>query len=123
MPIPLFDKVSGDINRDVAKYWERFDICKFLQKRPELLKTKLRGKVHVICGIEDTYYLDFACRSLQKLVGNSKANAQDGSAVPNYVAMVPGDHTVFARAHTIPRCSRRSLRCSSTTRSYKVGIP
>ncbi|KAE9015175.1 hypothetical protein PR003_g5216 [Phytophthora rubi] len=100
MPTPLFDKVSGDINRDVAKYWERYDICKFLQKRPDLLTTKLRGKVHVICGVEDTYYLDFACRSLQKLVGNTKSNAQDGSAVPNYVAMVPGDHTsIRSRAH------------------------
>ncbi|RLN73119.1 hypothetical protein BBO99_00009536, partial [Phytophthora kernoviae] len=46
MPIPLFDKVSGVINRDVAKYWERYDVCKFLQKRQELLTTKLRGKVH-----------------------------------------------------------------------------
>lgn len=102
MPIPLFDKVSGDINCDVAKYWERYDICKFLQKRPDLLPTKLRGKVHVICGVEDTYYLDFACRSLQKLVGNSKSNSQDGSAVPNYMAMVPGDHTsIRSRAHYI----------------------
>ena len=102
MPIPLFDKLSGDINRDIAKYWERFDICKYLQKRPELLLTKLRGKVHVICGVEDTYYLNFACRSLQKLVGDLTSNLQDGSVVPNYVAMVPGDHTsIRSRAHYI----------------------
>ncbi|KAL7692560.1 putative alpha/Beta hydrolase [Plasmopara halstedii] len=102
MPIPLFDKVSGDINRDVAKYWERFDICKYLQQRPGLLTTTLRGKIHVFCGVEDTYYLDLACRSLQKLVGNSKDNAQDGSAVPNYVALIPGDHTTIrTRAHYI----------------------
>jgi hypothetical protein len=100
MPVPLFDKVSGDINHDVAKYWERYDVCKFLKKRPELLTTKLRGKVHVICGIEDTYSLDFACRSLQKIVGTGKRSAPDGTAVPNYVAMVPGDHSsIRSRAH------------------------
>ncbi|RLN06602.1 hypothetical protein BBJ28_00002803 [Nothophytophthora sp. Chile5] len=100
MPIPLFDKVSGAIDRDVAVYWERYDICKFLSQRPELLTTKLLGKVHVICGDEDTYYLDGACRSLQKLVGDGKASTDDGAAVPNYVAMVPGDHTTIrSRAH------------------------
>ncbi|TDH65857.1 hypothetical protein CCR75_004037 [Bremia lactucae] len=102
MPIPLFDKLSGDINRDVANYWERFDICKLLEKQPKLLTTKLRGKIHVICGVEDTYYLDFACRSLQEIVGSSNENAQDGSAVPNYVAMIPGDHTsIRSRAHYV----------------------
>uniref|UniRef100_A0AAV1U410 Esterase n=1 Tax=Peronospora matthiolae TaxID=2874970 RepID=A0AAV1U410_9STRA len=100
MPVPLYDKVSGDINHDVATHWQRFDACKFLQKSPDLLLTKLRGKVHVICGVEDTYYLDTACRSLQKLVGDATSNAQDGSAVPSYVAMVPGDHTgIRSRAH------------------------
>ncbi|KAG1701641.1 hypothetical protein DVH05_010945 [Phytophthora capsici] len=113
MPIPLFDKVSGDINSDVAKYWERFDICKFLKKRPELLLTKLRGKVHVFCGIEDTYYLDFACRSLQKLVGTSKVNSQDDSVVPNYVAMIPGDHTsIRSRAHYTRVYSEIAAACS-----------
>ncbi|RLN21241.1 hypothetical protein BBI17_009209, partial [Phytophthora kernoviae] len=87
-------------NRDVAKYWERYDVCKFLQKRQELLTTKLRGKVHVICGFEDTYYLDFACRSLQKIVGDGNAPGQVGATVPNYVAMVPGDHTTIrSRTH------------------------
>uniref|UniRef100_H3GFQ1 Uncharacterized protein n=1 Tax=Phytophthora ramorum TaxID=164328 RepID=H3GFQ1_PHYRM len=100
MPVPLFDKISGEINRDVAKYWERYDICKFLEKRPDLLTTKLRGKVHVICGFEDTYYLDYACRSLRKLVGDGKSAGQNGTAVPNYVAMVPGDHSsIRSRAH------------------------
>ncbi|CAI5715433.1 unnamed protein product [Peronospora farinosa] len=120
MPIPLFDKLSGDINRDVAKYWERFDICKYLQKRPELLLTELRGKIHVICGVEDTYYLNFACRSLQKLVGDSTSNLQDGSIVPNYVAMVPGDHTsIRSRAHYIQVYSEIAAVYKHNTKSVK----
>lgn len=101
MPVPLFDKVSGAIDRDVAAYWARYDICKFVQAHPELLATTLRGKIHVICGVEDTYYLNDACESLQRLVGRKGDAAREGDvAVPNYVDMVPGDHTnIRSRAH------------------------
>ncbi|RLN94071.1 hypothetical protein BBJ28_00015321 [Nothophytophthora sp. Chile5] len=116
MPIPLFDKVSGAIDRDVAVYWERYDICKFLSQRPELLTTKLLGKVHVICGDEDTYYLDGACRSLQKLVGDGKAPTDDGAAVPNYVAMVPGDHTTIrSRAHYLQVYAEIAAVCAQNS--------
>lgn len=101
LPVPLFDKVSGAIDRDVAAYWARYDICKFVQAHPELLATTLRGKVHVICGVEDTYYLNGACESLQRLVGRKgDASAQEGDPVPSYVDLVPGDHTdIRSRAH------------------------
>ncbi|GAB9477749.1 hypothetical protein Gpo141_00014890, partial [Globisporangium polare] len=80
MPVPLFDKVTGEIDEKVVEYWKRFDICKFLRERPELLTSEsLRGKVHVICGNEDNYYLDGACRSLRKLVDT--ANQRDSSAL------------------------------------------
>lgn len=107
MPIPLFDKVSGKIDHAIAQYWARFDICKFVSSHPELLDTKLRGKVHVICGVEDTYYLNGACESLQQLVGRKsaaksdvKSDAKSDVAVPSYVDMVPGDHTnIRSREH------------------------
>lgn len=93
MPIPLYDKVSGAINHDVAAYWSRFDIYKFVASHQELMTTTLRGKVHVICGVEDTYYLNAACESLQRLIGPKKPSKDADVAVPSYVDMVPGDHT------------------------------
>lgn len=110
MPIPLFDKATGEIDADVARSWEKYDICKFLAKRPKLLASSvLQGKIHVICGVEDNYYLNGACKSLRKLVckkksekhaSNGNASGEAEAAVPNYVSLVAGDHTTIRnRAH------------------------
>ncbi|TMW63663.1 hypothetical protein Poli38472_002604 [Pythium oligandrum] len=96
MPIPLFDKVSGAINRDVVAYWARFDICKLLRERGSGLLPRLTNKIHVICGVEDTYYLDGACKSLHEIIGSKPASL----TTANYVDMVPGDHTsIRTRQH------------------------
>jgi hypothetical protein len=88
----LFNKVTGHINQEVVKYWERYDIVRFLKKNQELLYTKLRGKLHVICGWEDNYYLNGACEKLQEVIGSSSCG--------NYVHLIPGDHTTIrSRAH------------------------
>lgn len=105
MPVPLFDKVTGEIDREVAAYWERSDIVRWLRARPELLAgDALHGKLHVICGSEDNYYLNDACKSLQRLLASAPAAASAGALavvpVPNYVVLVPGDHTsIRTRAH------------------------
>ena len=41
-PEPLFDKVTGDINRQVVEHYKRYDICLFLKENPEYL-TQLAG--------------------------------------------------------------------------------
>ncbi|KAJ0400396.1 hypothetical protein ATCC90586_011521 [Pythium insidiosum] len=93
LPVPLFDKLTGAINRDVVEYWKRFDICKILEARgAEELAGRLKNKIHVICGTEDNYYLNGACETLKRLVGSKKPTA-DGLCLDNYVDMVPGDHT------------------------------
>uniref|UniRef100_K3WE82 Uncharacterized protein n=1 Tax=Globisporangium ultimum (strain ATCC 200006 / CBS 805.95 / DAOM BR144) TaxID=431595 RepID=K3WE82_GLOUD len=94
MPRPLFDQITGEIDASVAQAWTKYDIVKFLKTHPELLADKLSGKVHVICGTEDNYYLNGACQSLQTLL-RTKAKAETAAAVPNYVQMVAGDHTTI----------------------------
>lgn len=91
LPVPLFDKVTGKIDPVVADYWSRFDILKVLQAGGRDLLDQLQNKLHVICGSEDTYYLEGACCSLQKLVG-AKAKSSVPS-IASYVDIVPGDHT------------------------------
>lgn len=99
-PKPLFDKLTGEIDRDVAREWARFDICEWLRARPAVLASDaLRGKVHVFCGVEDNYYLNDACKSLQAIVASASCES-DTSAVPSYVNLVAGDHTTIrSRAH------------------------
>ncbi|TMW63662.1 hypothetical protein Poli38472_002603 [Pythium oligandrum] len=88
LPIPLFDKLTGAIDRDVAAYWARYDICKLLRDRGDTILPRLTNKIHVTCGTEDSCYLDRACQSLQKIIGRKPATL----TTSNYVDMIPGDH-------------------------------
>ncbi|DBA00959.1 TPA: hypothetical protein N0F65_006220 [Lagenidium giganteum] len=94
MPVPLFDKVTGDIDPAVVKYYERYDICKYVAAHAKELAPCLEGSVHVVCGTEDNYYLNGACETLRKLMA-TLTPAQTNCPVPSYVAMVPGDHTAI----------------------------
>jgi S-formylglutathione hydrolase FrmB len=59
-PRPLWDRVTGRIDADVAKSWERYDIRLVLERNWQTLGPKLKGKVHIYVGAEDTFYLEGA---------------------------------------------------------------
>jgi hypothetical protein len=57
-PKPIFDKVSGAIDPDVAAYWrEHFDLSYIIARDWATLAPKLTGKIHVYVGNGDNYYL------------------------------------------------------------------
>jgi hypothetical protein len=62
-PERIWDKGSGDINRDVANYWrENYDLVHILKRDWEAkgLGKKLEGKLHIYVGDMDNYYLNNA---------------------------------------------------------------
>jgi hypothetical protein len=60
-PVKIFDKVTGDINPEVAAYWrEHYDLSHILQRDWPKLGPKLRGKIHLYVGSADTYFLNDA---------------------------------------------------------------
>jgi hypothetical protein len=60
-PKPIFDKVTGAIDRDVATYWrEHFDLAYIIARDWKTLAPKLQGKIHIYVGSADTYYLNDA---------------------------------------------------------------
>jgi hypothetical protein len=60
-PQPIWDQVTGEINKDVAEYWkENYDLNYILQKNWEELGPKIAGDVHVAVGDMDNYYLNEA---------------------------------------------------------------
>jgi pimeloyl-ACP methyl ester carboxylesterase len=68
-PMPLFDRRTGAINRTVADYWlGRFDISRLLTSKAKELTPMLRGKIHVIVGTADTFYLDRAVRLMERAI-------------------------------------------------------
>lgn len=64
-PMLLWDRKTGEIDPAVAEAWKKYDIRLVLEKDSEL-REKLAGKIHVIMGEEDTFYLEGAVRLLKQ---------------------------------------------------------
>ena len=65
-PKPIFNKRTGEIDHEVAKYWkEHYDLRAIIQRHWKTLGPKLAGKLHLYVGEADTFYLDRAVHLLK----------------------------------------------------------
>jgi pimeloyl-ACP methyl ester carboxylesterase len=65
-PRKLWDRSTGAIDPSVAKTWETYDIRLVLERNWSRLGPKLKGKLHVITGNLDTFYLEGAVERLKE---------------------------------------------------------
>jgi len=66
MPMPLFDRGTGEIDTAVAEAWRPYDIGHVLRTRWEELGPRLAGKLHVYAGGADNFYLEGAVELMQR---------------------------------------------------------
>jgi hypothetical protein len=60
-PKRIWDKITGEIDREVAEYWrENYDLSYILRRDWDTLGPKLEGKLHIYVGEMDNYYLNNA---------------------------------------------------------------
>jgi hypothetical protein len=60
-PMPIWDKETGVINKDVAAYWkENYDLRHIMERDWKTLGPKLQGKIHIYVGDMDNFYLNNA---------------------------------------------------------------
>jgi len=72
-PQPIFDKVTGVIDHQVAEYWkENYDLRYIMERDWKRLGPKLIGKLHIKVGTRDTYYLDRAVHLLEDFLESTK---------------------------------------------------
>ncbi|MEZ4449043.1 MAG: alpha/beta hydrolase-fold protein [Nannocystaceae bacterium] len=91
-PLELFDRDTGRIDHAVAESWRRFDVRDRLHREWGELGPRLRGKVHLFVGTEDTYYLD---RPARRLADELRALGSDAELL-----FVPGrDHVDLFAPH------------------------
>ena len=65
-PLRIWDKKTGDINHDVAAYWqENYDMRHILERDWDTLGPKLEGKLHVYVGDRDNFHLNNAVYLLE----------------------------------------------------------
>ena len=84
-PRELWNRQTGEIDPEVAKSWQRYDIKLILEQNWKTIGPRLAGKLHVYCGGQDTFYLEGAVASLKQTLASLGSDAM--------VEVVPGrDH-------------------------------
>ena len=84
-PRKLWNRTTGAIDPEVAKAWEAYDIRLILERNWTTLGPKLGGKIHVVTGGMDTFYLEGAAQLLKDSLAQLKSDA--------VVEIIPGrDH-------------------------------
>ncbi len=64
-PMPLFDRETGRLDPAVLDAWQRYDIRRNLETNWPTLGPKLRGKLHIFVGSQDTFHLEEGVAYLQ----------------------------------------------------------
>ena len=67
-PVPLWDPVTGTIDRGAAEHWKKYDLRLELESHWKTLAPKLRGKLHIWVGDADDYFLNNAVHLLDGLL-------------------------------------------------------
>ncbi len=78
-PRPIWDKMTGEIDRGVAAYWrENFDLRHILERDWKTLGPKLVGKIHIYVGDMDNYYLNNAVYLMEAFLEGTKDPYYEG---------------------------------------------
>ena len=72
-PKPIWDKITGEIDHQVAEYWkENFDLRYILERDWAKIGSKLEGKIHIYCGDMDNFYLNNAVYLMEEFLESTK---------------------------------------------------
>jgi hypothetical protein len=78
-PQPIWDKLSGEIDHEVAAYWrEHYDLSYILARDWNELGPKLQGKIHIYVGDMDNYYLNNAVYLTEEVLRKTQDPPFDG---------------------------------------------
>jgi dienelactone hydrolase len=94
--VRAWNRQTGVVDTRVTESWKRYDIAHLLESEWATRGPKLKGKLHVIMGDEDTFYLEGATRRLQQALARVESDA--------VVELVPGkDHGSLLSSELLQR--------------------
>jgi len=67
-PQNIWNPVTGEINKDVAEAWKKYDLVHILKENWQELGPKINGELYITTGTMDTFYLDKAVILLQEFL-------------------------------------------------------
>jgi hypothetical protein len=68
----MFDPITGKIDHDIAKQWEKYDLKKVLEKNWAVLGPKLQGKIWIWTGDMDGLYSNVSTRVFKAFMDSTK---------------------------------------------------
>jgi len=68
LPKPMFDPVTGKIDREVAEFWRKHDLKNYVETNWKILGPKLQGKIWAWTGDMDNFYLNPALRAFDEML-------------------------------------------------------
>jgi hypothetical protein len=78
-PKPIFDKMTGEIDHNVAAYWrQHYDLEAILERDWSKLGPELAGKIHIYVGSDDTYFLNDAVYRMESFLNSTTNPAYAG---------------------------------------------
>jgi hypothetical protein len=95
-PKPIWDKLTGKIDRAVAGYWkENWDLSHILKRDWKTLGPKVRGKLHIYVGEADNYFLNDAVYLVEEFLKSATDPPADAEVdyEPRAEHCWNGDHT------------------------------
>ncbi|MGB7395922.1 MAG: alpha/beta hydrolase-fold protein [Pricia sp.] len=81
-PVRIWDKMTGDIDNEVAEYWkENYDLRHILERDWAKLGDNLKGKINIYCGDMDNYYLNNAVYLMEEFLENTTDPYYEGEVL------------------------------------------
>lgn len=77
-PMRVWDKLTGEINPEVAKSWEKYDLHLYLKKNWSKIGQDLKGKLFLYTGDMDSFYLNNAMELLEAFLESTTDPYYDG---------------------------------------------
>jgi hypothetical protein len=68
-PLPMFDRNTGDVHPEVVAYWhDHYDLAHIVEANWATRGDDLKGKIHLMVGTADTFYLDGAAHRFEAVL-------------------------------------------------------
>ena len=73
-PVPMFDRETGAVDPAVVRYWhDHYDLAHLVEVNWSKGGPDLKGRIHLIVGTADTFYLDGAAHKFEAVLARLKA--------------------------------------------------
>ena len=68
-PQQMFNRATGDVDPMVVAYWhDHYDLAHVVEANWQQLKPDLKGRIHLVVGTADTFYLDGAAHKFEAVL-------------------------------------------------------